>query len=62
MSVLLIMLPIALLLAGVFVFLFIRSVMGGQYDDLETPAVRVALDDDLVNGFDRDGADQDGSA
>ena len=48
MSVLLVMLPVALILAGIFVFLFIRSVTAGQYDDLDTPAVRVALEDDVT--------------
>ncbi|MEM7754960.1 MAG: cbb3-type cytochrome oxidase assembly protein CcoS [Planctomycetota bacterium] len=54
MSVILVMLPIALILAGFFVFLFVRSVMGGQYDDLDTPAMRVALDDDAVMPEDQD--------
>lgn len=49
MSVILIMLPIALLLAGVFVWAFIRSVTGGQYDDLDTPPIRAVFDDDPVD-------------
>lgn len=44
MEVLLVMLPIALLLAALFVALFVRSVMGGQYDDLDTPPLRVLFD------------------
>jgi len=46
MSVIVLMLPAALILAGLFVALFIRSVTSGQYDDLDTPAMRVALDRD----------------
>ena len=46
MSVLLIMLPLALLLAALFVWLFIRSVSSGQYDDLDTPPIRAVFDDD----------------
>lgn len=50
MSVILIMLPAALLLAGLFVFGFIRSVKTGQYDDLDTPAIRAILDDEPGDG------------
>lgn len=45
MSVLYVMLPLALVLAGGAVLAFIRAARAGQYDDLETPAVRM-LDDD----------------
>ncbi len=46
MSVIMVMLPIALLLAGLFVWAFIRSVKSGQYDDLDTPAIRAVFDDE----------------
>ena len=46
MSVVYIALPVALLLAVAGVIAFIWSVRSGQMDDLETPAVRVLLDDD----------------
>ena len=46
MSVILIMLPLALILAGVFVYGFIRAVRSGQYDDLDTPPIRAVFDDD----------------
>jgi cbb3-type cytochrome oxidase maturation protein len=49
MSVVMLMLPIALLLAGLFVWAFIRSVKSGQYDDLDTPPIRAVLDDDPVD-------------
>ncbi len=42
----LIMLPLALLLAGLFVYGFIRSVRSGQFDDLDTPPIRAVFDDD----------------
>jgi cbb3-type cytochrome oxidase maturation protein len=45
MSVLFIMLPIALLIAGVAVCAFARAAQSGQYDDLDTPACRMLLDD-----------------
>lgn len=46
MSVLYLMLPMALLIAGFFVWVFIRSVRGGQFDDLDTPPIRAIFDDD----------------
>lgn len=46
MSVLYLMLPMALVIAGFFVWVFIRSVRGGQFDDLDTPPIRAVFDDD----------------
>lgn len=46
MSVLFIMLPGALLIAGLAVYAFIRAASSGQFDDLETPAHRMLPDDD----------------
>jgi cbb3-type cytochrome oxidase maturation protein len=41
-----VLLPLALLIAAIAVDLFIWAAMTGQFDDLETPAVRVLFDDD----------------
>ena len=46
MSVLYVVIPIALVLAGVAVAAFIWAVRGGQFDDLDTPAWRMVVDDD----------------
>lgn len=46
MSVIFIMIPVALLLAGAAAVAFRKSVLSGQYDDLSGPAVRM-LDDDV---------------
>jgi cbb3-type cytochrome oxidase maturation protein len=46
MSVIWIMLPFALLLGIGFVVAFARAVSTGQYDDLETPAHRILLEDE----------------
>jgi len=46
MEVIFILLPLALLIAGVMLALFIWAVRSGQYDDLETPAYRILFDDD----------------
>jgi cbb3-type cytochrome oxidase maturation protein len=47
MSVIYIMLPVALLLAALAVWGFIRAVRGGQYDDMDTPAMRAIQPDDV---------------
>jgi cbb3-type cytochrome oxidase maturation protein len=46
MSILFILLPLALLLGLFFVAGFLRSAAQGQYDDLETPAHRMLLEDE----------------
>ena len=46
MSVVYIALPIALLLALAGVIAFIWAVRSGQFDDLETPGLRILGDDD----------------
>lgn len=48
MNVIFVMLPVALVLAGTFVVLCLRAIRDGQYDDLDTPALRVVFDDDEV--------------
>jgi len=44
MEVLPIVIPLAILLALCFIAGFIWMTMKGQYDDLETPAMRMLLD------------------
>ena len=46
MSVIYIMLPVALLLGLVAVWAFVRAVRGGQFDDLDTPAMRAIQPDE----------------
>jgi cbb3-type cytochrome oxidase maturation protein len=45
MSVLYIVLPLALLVVGVAVAAFVWATRRGQFDDLDTPAVRMLHDD-----------------
>ncbi len=45
MSVIFIMAPVALLLAAVGVGAFIWATRDGQFDDLDSPAVRMLNDD-----------------
>jgi cbb3-type cytochrome oxidase maturation protein len=49
MEVIVILLPIALILGGLFIFAFVWSARKGQYDDLETPRFRMLLDDQKIN-------------
>lgn len=45
MSVLYVALPIALLLGGSALAACIYCIRGGQYDDLDTPAIRILTED-----------------
>lgn len=45
MSVIYLVLPLALVIVGVAVYAFVWSAKSGQFDDMETPAVRMLHDD-----------------
>lgn len=46
MNILLVLVPISLLLLGVAIAAFVWAVRKGQYDDLDTPALDILVDDD----------------
>jgi len=46
MNILYVLIPLALLVLGAAVWAFFWAVGSGQFDDLDTPAVRIILDDD----------------
>ncbi len=46
MSVIYVVLPLALVIGAIAVGAFIWAVRRGQYDDLDTPSVRILFDDD----------------
>ena len=46
MSILFVLIPLALLLATAAVATFLWAVSRGEFEDLETPALRVVMDDD----------------
>lgn len=46
MTVLYVLVPLALLIAGSAVIAFLWAAKSGQLDDLETPALRVLQDDE----------------
>ena len=57
MSVMFILLPVALLLAGVALLVFIWAARAGQFDDLETPALRILHEEvEVGDRVDADGA------
>ncbi|MFI4861382.1 MAG: cbb3-type cytochrome oxidase assembly protein CcoS [Phycisphaerales bacterium JB063] len=51
MSVLYLVIPIALVLAGAGLAAFLWAVRKGQFDDLDTPAVRMLFDDEEDPGL-----------
>lgn len=46
MSLIYLLLPLALVFATIAVIVFVIAVRRGQFDDLDTPAVRVLFDDE----------------
>lgn len=45
MTIIYIVLPLALLVVGVALWAFVWSAKSGQFDDLDTPAMRVVFDE-----------------
>lgn len=45
MSVLFLLIPLSIVLAAGFLWAFFWAVKSGQYDDTQTPSMRVLLDD-----------------
>ncbi len=46
MSILYVLIPLGLIVLGIAVWVFFWAVGSGQFDDLDTPAMRILLDDD----------------
>ena len=59
MEVIFIVLPLALVLAGVALMAFLWAVRRGQYDDLDAPPCRILFEDD---GGGRQGGELSGPA
>lgn len=45
MNALVFLIPVAVILAGIFLFLFLKAVKDGQFDDLDDPPRRILKDD-----------------
>lgn len=52
MNVLFVLVPLALALASAGVLAFRWAVRSGQFDDLDTPALRILIDDDAPTRHD----------
>lgn len=50
MNILVVLVPLALLLGAFFLGYFLWANHKGQFDDLETPAVKILNDDDAIKG------------
>ena len=46
MAVIYLLLPLALLITVTFLILFVWATRDGQFDDVQTPQIRVMFDDD----------------
>jgi cbb3-type cytochrome oxidase maturation protein len=46
MNILYLLIPLGLILVAIMVAAFFWAAKGGQFDDLQTPAVQILLDDD----------------
>lgn len=46
MNVLYVLVPLAILLAAAGVAAFVWAIRSGQFDDVETPAIRMLIDDE----------------
>jgi cbb3-type cytochrome oxidase maturation protein len=54
MEIVYLLVPLAVLLAGVIAWIFFWAVKSGQFDDLEGPAHRILMDDKEPPAGDRD--------
>jgi len=54
MNMLFVLIPLAMLLLVVAIWAFFWAVRSGQFDDLDTPAVGILLDDDERDNDRRD--------
>lgn len=48
MNIIYLLIPIALILVGVMIWLFFWAVRSDQFDDMEGPAHRILMDDDAT--------------
>ena len=48
MNILYLLIPLGLIMVALMVWAFFWAVKAGQFDDLESPAVQILLDDDTT--------------
>lgn len=49
MKIIVLLIIISLLVAGGFLFAFFWAVRDGQYDDEQTPAMKILIDSDMIS-------------
>lgn len=59
MNIIFLILPLALMLAGASVYGFIWATRKGQYDDLETPPLRLLIDEEYIDSPDENEKDRE---
>ncbi len=62
MEILFVLIPLSLILLGIAIWAFFWAVRSGQFDDLDSPAYRILLDDDEEPPDDRSREDRERSA
>ena len=60
MEVVYLLIPIALLIAALVVWLFFWAIRSGQFDDLEGPAHRILMDGDQLSDSKKNKSDDSG--
>ncbi len=55
MSVVYVALPVALLLGAAGMYACVRCIWDGQYEDLESPPIRILIDDQKTQGHPENG-------
>ncbi len=58
MKILVLLILVSLVVAVLFLYLFVWSVKSGQYDDTDSPAVRMLIDDKVSSKSKRHETDQ----
>ena len=63
MDIIYLLLPVALVIVVIIVWVFMWAVKSDQFDDLEGPAYKILMDDDKPAGkSDRDSASKDNAS
>ena len=60
MSILYLIIPLSVLLVLVIVWIFLWAVRSGQFDDMEGPAHRILMDDEVVQNKESTDTDKKG--
>ncbi len=62
MEIIFILIPVSLVLLGVALWGFFWAVRSGQFDDLDSPAYRILMEEDREKDADRDRVEESGSS